>query len=122
MARSDIPETIVSAGMRIDGELKSSGNVRIDGTVTGKITTTQDLVLGANAHIDADIVAGNALIAGTVKGNVSVKQSLSLTETGKILGNVVCSKLSIQEGGVLNGNCLMREVKNDVQKLEGSKV
>jgi len=115
MARNDIPETVVSAGMRIEGELKSNGNIRIDGTVSGKVQTTQDLVLGQTAQIDADLIAANAVIAGTVKGNVTVKNSLTIVETGKILGNVVCSRIAIREGGILNGNCLMREIKTQEQ-------
>ena len=118
MARNDIPETIVAAGMRIDGELKSNGNIRIDGTVAGKVQTTQDMMLGQTAQIDADLIANNALIAGTVKGNVTVKGTLTLTESGKILGNIVCARLSIQDGGVFNGNCIMREVKQEARKLE----
>ncbi|MBX4205078.1 MAG: polymer-forming cytoskeletal protein [Candidatus Doudnabacteria bacterium] len=119
MARNDIPETIVSAGMRIEGELKSNGNIRIDGIVSGKVQTSQDLVLGATAQIDADLIAANAFISGTVKGNVTVKNSLSITETGRILGNIVCARISIHEGGVFNGNCIMREIKpSEAPKVE----
>jgi len=121
MARNEIPETIVSQGMRIEGELRSSGNVRIDGTVTGKVQTSQDLVVGVGAQIEADVVAQNALIAGTVKGNVTVKNSLSLAETGKIIGNVVCARIAITEGGFFSGMCQMREQKQSPQ-TENNKI
>jgi cytoskeletal protein CcmA (bactofilin family) len=111
MARNEIPETIVSMGMKIEGELKSSGNIRIDGLVLGKVQTSQDLVVGPSAQIEADVIAANALIAGTVKGNVTIKNSLSILETGKILGNISCVKISIREGGYFTGNCQMREQK-----------
>jgi cytoskeletal protein CcmA (bactofilin family) len=113
MARDNIPETIVSTGMRIEGELRSSGNIRIDGTVTGKVQTSQDLVVGMGAQIEADIIAQNALIAGTVKGNVTVKNSLSISETGKIIGNIICTHISIKEGGHFAGACQMREPKTE---------
>lgn len=106
--------------MRIEGELKSNGNIRIDGLVYGKIQTSQDLVLGATAQIDADVIASNALIAGQVKGNVTVKNSLTITETGKILGNIVCAHITIQNGGVFNGNCVMREIKIEPKILDNS--
>jgi cytoskeletal protein CcmA (bactofilin family) len=122
MARNDIPETIVSPGMRIEGELKSNGNIRIDGIVSGKIQTSQDLVVGALAQIDADLYATNALISGTVKGNVTVKNSLAIMETGKILGNIICAHISIREGGVFNGTCVMREVKTEPKLQENSEV
>lgn len=111
MARNDIPETIVSAGMRIEGELKSNGNIRIDGTVAGKVQTSQDLIIGPAASIEADVLANNAFVAGKVLGNVTVKTSLTITETGKVLGNISCSRIAIQEGGFFAGNCRMNETK-----------
>jgi cytoskeletal protein CcmA (bactofilin family) len=111
MAKSDLPETIVSAGMRIEGELKSNGNIRIDGLVSGKVATSQDLMIGATAQVDADVIAQNALIAGVVKGNLTVKNSLSIMETGKIIGNISCASISIREGGYFSGNCRMQELK-----------
>ncbi len=123
MARNEIPETIVSTGMRIEGELKSSGNIRIDGLVSGKVATSQDLMIGPSAQIDADVIAQNAVIAGTVKGNVTIKNSLSILETGKIIGNIACAQISIREGGVFSGNCRMQEAKSgkpqDLNKESG---
>lgn len=115
MGKNDIPETIVSTGMKIEGELKSNGNVRIDGIVAGKVQTSQDLVIGPTAQIDGDLIAVNALIAGRVKGNVTVKNSLSIMETGRISGNLSCSTISIREGGFFSGQCLMKEPKSEPQ-------
>ena len=112
MARSEQnPETIVATSMRIEGELKSSGNIKIDGVVSGKVQTSQDLLVGPNAQIDADLVAANAVIGGTVKGNVTVKGSLLLLETAKLIGNVNCAALGIREGAYFSGACKMAEPK-----------
>ncbi|HYC80128.1 MAG TPA: polymer-forming cytoskeletal protein, partial [Candidatus Binatia bacterium] len=78
MSRNDQgAETIVATAMRIEGDLKSNGNIRIDGIVSGKVHTSQDLTIGPSAQIDADLIANNAVIAGVVKGNVTVKNSLT---------------------------------------------
>src|SRR6188768_418059 len=97
------PDTVVSAGMRIEGELKSGGNINIDGVITGKVHTSQNLDVGPNAQIDADLIANNAVIAGVVKGNVTVKNSLHILGTGKILGNISCTSLGIQDGAYFSG-------------------
>jgi cytoskeletal protein CcmA (bactofilin family) len=112
------PDTIVSAGMRIEGELKSNGNIKIDGLVTGKVHTSQDLEVGPNAQIDADLIASNAIIAGIIKGNVTIKNSLEILSTGKILGNVSCSALAIQSGAYFNGACRMQEPKPEIRPIE----
>jgi len=112
MARSEQnPETIVSSAMRIEGELKSNGNIRIDGTITGKVHTSQDLIVGPNAQIDADLLADNAIIAGVVRGNVTIKNSLQILETGKLIGNINCGTLGIREGAYFSGACKMSEPK-----------
>ena len=117
--QQEFAETIVSSSMRIDGELKSNGNIKIDGIVSGKVHTSQDLMIGPNAQIDADLIAVNAMIAGTVKGNVTVKGSLVILETGKIVGNISCSFLGIREGAYFSGNCRMQEPKEEIPKTNG---
>ena len=109
--QQEFAETIVSSSMRIEGELKSQGNIKIDGIVSGKVHTSQDLTVGPNAQIDADLIAANCVIAGVVKGNVTIKGSLMILETGKIIGNISCTSLGIHEGAYFSGNCRMNDVK-----------
>ncbi|MEO8066007.1 MAG: polymer-forming cytoskeletal protein [Candidatus Doudnabacteria bacterium] len=119
MARQEQnPETIVASSMRIEGELKANGNVKIDGVVSGKVQTSQDILVGPNAQIDADIIAANAIIGGIVKGNIMVKESLLLLETGKVIGNISCSKLGIREGAYFSGACKMQEPKITEQESQ----
>jgi cytoskeletal protein CcmA (bactofilin family) len=115
MARNqDNPETIVASSMRIEGELKSNGNIRIDGVVTGKVHTSQDLIVGPSAQIDADLVASNATIAGTINGNIMVKGTLLITQTGRVVGNINCGTLGIIEGAYFSGACKMNEPKEEL--------
>ncbi len=111
MAREQAPETVVAQAMRIEGELKSGGNIRIDGIVSGKVQTSMDLHIGSSAQVDADLIAANAVIAGVVKGNVTVRNSLTITESGRVLGNISCEKLAISAGALFIGNCRMQESK-----------
>jgi len=112
MARNEQnPETIIAAAMRVEGDLKSNGNIRIDGLVSGKVQTSQDLLVGSSAQVDADLLAANAVISGVVKGNVITKNSLTITETGRLVGNVSCARLAVHEGAFFSGNCRMQEVK-----------
>lgn len=116
MARNDNPETIVAQGMRIEGELKSQGSIRIDGMISGKVHTAQELLIGANAQVEADVIADSAIISGVVRGNVTVKNSLTITETGKVLGNVNCTAITIRPGAYFSGNCRMSEPKKNLNQ------
>ena len=117
MARSDnydtgAPETIVGATVKIEGDLVSEGDIKVDGFVTGKIKTTKNLYVGPMAKIEADVEAGNAILAGSVKGDIKIKENLLIQETGKISGNISCGKLSIAEGAHFSGTCTMAEVES----------
>ena len=115
MVKPETAETIVAAGMRIEGELKSSGNIKIDGIVSGKVHTSHDLIIGPNAQIDADLIAANATIAGVVKGNITVKDSLTIAGSGKVIGNINCQTLDISQGAYFSGACKMSEPKQAEQ-------
>jgi cytoskeletal protein CcmA (bactofilin family) len=111
ISRNETPETIVAAGMRIEGELKSPGNIKIDGIVSGKVHTSQELLVGSTAQIEADLIAGSAVIAGIVRGNITVKNSLMIAATGKLMGNVNCGSIAIEPGAYFSGTCRMSEPK-----------
>ncbi len=118
MARNDNPDTIVSSSMRIEGELKSNGNINIDGIVTGKVHTSQDIIVGPHAQIDADVVAANASISGIIRGNVIVKGQLLILETGKIIGNISCGTLGVREGAYFSGACKMNEPRQPIPESQ----
>ena len=101
------PETVVGASVKIEGDLVSEGDIRVEGSVVGKIKTSKNLYVGSASHIEADIDAVNAVIAGQVKGEIKIKDSLLLQETGKVSGNISCVKLSITEGAKFTGSCAM---------------
>ena len=102
-------ESIVGPSVKIVGDLKSNGNLRIDGTVIGKVKTAQNLYIGESANITADVEAENATINGIVQGNVKVSNGLVLGSTGKILGDINCGKLKVEEGAYFAGKCQMKE-------------
>lgn len=105
----DAPETIVGATVKIEGDLVSEGDIKVDGLVSGKIKTSKNLYVGPMAKIEADVEAENAVFAGVVKGDIKIKENLLVQETGKIMGNVSCMRLSIAEGAHFSGSCTMPE-------------
>jgi cytoskeletal protein CcmA (bactofilin family) len=110
-------ESIVGASVKIDGDLKSQGNLRIDGTVTGKVKTSQNLFVGESALISADIEAENAVIGGTVQGNIKVSGALQLTRTARLTGDMNCGTLQVEQGAMFIGKCQMRDTENNVQPV-----
>ncbi len=100
-------ETVVGPSVKIQGDLNSEGNIRIEGQVTGKVRTTQSVLVMSGAHIIADVVAGNAIIGGDVQGNLKVSGHLVLQGTAKITGDISCSVLRVEDGALFTGKCSM---------------
>jgi len=100
-------ETIVGPSVKVEGELSSEGNVRIDGQVVGNVQTSQNLAVGEQAVISANVKALNAVIAGKIKGNITVDEALEITETGQIEGDITAKIISIAPGAIFRGQCQM---------------
>ncbi|MGP8217160.1 MAG: bactofilin family protein [Bacteroidia bacterium] len=97
----------IKAGTHIEGEVKSSGDMRIDGTLKGKIQTQGKLVIGPTGKIEGEISCQNAEIHGSINGKITVTELLSLKASSKLLGDIVIGKLAIEPGAQFSGSCVM---------------
>lgn len=105
-------ETVVGPSVKIQGDLNSEGNVKIEGQVTGKVKTSQSVYVNEGAKITADIMAGNAVIGGEVQGNLKITGHLILQSTAKIAGDINCQILRVEDGAVFSGKCIMGNGSN----------
>ena len=100
-------ETVVGPSVKIQGDLNSEGNIKIEGQVNGKVKTSQSVFVIPGAKIAADIIAGNAIIGGEVQGNLKISGHLVLQSTAKILGDIACTVLRVEDGAQFSGKCIM---------------
>lgn len=96
-------ETIIGAGVKVQGELTGEGDMIIDGLVHGTIQTMGDITIGANGRIVAPIKGGNITIHGEVEGPITAEGEVSIRETGRLTGDVTASGIAISTGGIFNG-------------------
>jgi cytoskeletal protein CcmA (bactofilin family) len=100
---------LVSSGTDITGDVKSSGDLRIDGTLNGNLNTKGKVVIGPTGRVNGEVICKNSEVSGTVEGKITVHQLLILKISSKIFGDIVTSKLSIEPGAIFSGNCKMSE-------------
>jgi len=98
-------ETIIGPSVKVEGDFHGEGSIVVEGQVNGTLRTNQNLKIGTNAKIKADIQAANVFIAGEVKGNLQIKERAELKSTAKVTGDIVTKIISIETGAVLNGKC-----------------
>jgi|LauGreDrversion4_2_1035121.scaffolds.fasta_scaffold57222_3 cytoskeletal protein CcmA (bactofilin family) len=102
---------IVNSGTQITGDVNSDGDIRVNGTIKGYLTSKARIVLGPTAIVDGDIKAQNIEIEGEVNGNVFATELLTIKATAKISGDVVSNKLIIEAGAIFNGTSKMNKPK-----------
>jgi cytoskeletal protein CcmA (bactofilin family) len=100
---------LISLGTDITGDVKSNGDIRIDGSMTGNLTTKGKVVIGPTGKVSGEVFCKNSEVSGIVEGKISVSQLLNLKASSKILGDISTSKLSIEPGAKFTGNCKMSE-------------
>jgi cytoskeletal protein CcmA (bactofilin family) len=90
--------------VEIEGSLRFSGLLNIDGHLTGAIVAKGMLVTGSQARIVGDIFVENLMLSGTVIGNIFATGEVHLNHTANVTGNINYNTLSIVPGAVHEGN------------------
>jgi cytoskeletal protein CcmA (bactofilin family) len=102
---SNSEETIISGGVKIEGKITSSGNIRIDGEIQGDIFSKGNVNIGDAAKINGQINANVVTIGGKVNGIVKAKDKTILNSKSHLKGDIFTKNLVIQEGAKFDGNC-----------------
>lgn len=98
---------IIGKGTSLEGNLHTSGNLRVEGRVVGSIQAKAKVVLGDTSMVEGNITAQNAEIGGEVQGTIKIAGLLTLKPTALVNGDIVTSKLVFEEGAKFNGKCNM---------------
>jgi len=104
----DIPKTgefaHIGKSVVIKGELSGSEDLYIDGTVEGAIQLQgNNLVIGPNGHVHADVNAKGVTIQGKLEGNIRASDRAELRKSAVVLGDIVTQRIAIEDGAYLKG-------------------
>ncbi|SFM36456.1 bactofilin family protein [Marinobacter pelagius] len=101
-------DTLVSSRTTVEGDVKFSGGLHVDGRIKGKVVAEEgsDAVLRISevGEVTGDIVAPHVIINGTVNGDVYASDHLELAEKAAINGNVYYNLIEMAMGATVNGN------------------
>ena len=107
--RADSISTFLGADASVEGAIEFQGTIRVDGKVSGKISSNGGtLIVGEKACIDADISVAVVVIMGEVNGTIVAKDRIEVYPPGRIGGDIQAPVISIEPGGIFNGNCAMK--------------
>ncbi len=112
---------IISLGTKVTGEIESDGDVRIDGSLSGKISAKGKVVIGKDGVVDGEIHCKSIDISGKVNATIVVKELTIFKTSAVFTGDVTTSKISIETGARFTGNCKMAGMETGKIKNEGKK-
>lgn len=95
--------TVLARDDSLSGKLALKGTGQVLGNFTGQIECDGDLMIGPEAHVEADIKGNRITVSGLVRGNVVAANRLKITSTGRLEGDATVGALVVQEGGVHYG-------------------
>lgn len=100
-------KSLIAQGSRIEGNLRFTEGLRVDGEVFGNLSATPDqssiLVISEEAVVEGAIDADHVIINGTVKGPINARQLLELQPRARIEGDVSYKSLEMHQGAVIAG-------------------
>jgi cytoskeletal protein CcmA (bactofilin family) len=102
-ARGNATPSIISADLRIVGDLASAGDIQIDGEVEGDIQS-RTLTVGEGAQVKGSITAETVRVCGAVTGQIKAT-TVTLDKTAKVMGDIHHTSLAIEPGAFLEGHC-----------------
>jgi cytoskeletal protein CcmA (bactofilin family) len=114
MRNNDSPPTetglsVIAAGMKIVGDIESTGVVKIEGMVEGAIRGARQLLLGRQGTVHGDIRAHEVVIGGVVVGTIVADERVEIQSTSSVQGDIHTKSIVVLEGGMINGTVRMGE-------------
>lgn len=100
-------ETIVGRGTHVAGDMKINGSAHINGTVDGSVVATGFVTVSETGVVKGGIKGEYAIIGGIVGGNVEVNGKVALGKKGRLKGDVIATRLIIEDGAVFQGRSSM---------------
>lgn len=114
--------TMIGPGAIIDGPISTKDSTRIDGVIKGNVTVSGALIVGEEGRINGTVSALNVYIAGEVNGNITAPQGkIEISDTGKVIGDVTCKGIIIDENAVFQGRCDMTGVEKTPAEIAKEK-
>ncbi len=96
------PASVLSSDLHITGNVKTTGDVQIEGTIEGDIRAHL-LTVGEGATIRGEITADDVVINGRIVGRVRGLK-VRLTSTARVEGDIIHKTIAIESGAHFEGS------------------
>jgi cytoskeletal protein CcmA (bactofilin family) len=96
------PASLLSADLHVTGNMKTTGDINVEGTVEGDIRAHL-LTIGESATIKGEVIADDVVINGRIVGRVRGLK-VRLTSTARVEGDIIHKTIAIESGAHFEGS------------------
>lgn len=105
--------TLIGVGTKVKGSIISKENIRVEGSINGKIDCEGKVFMGNESHLVVDLKTYEVNIDGTFEGDIKAEKQLVIGSNGVMNGNMSTPSLIVENGAVLNGKVEMPRNKEE---------
>ncbi len=113
-------ESFIGINSIFKGDMNTKGTLRIDGTMDGNVNADW-VVIGEKAFLKGDALARGIIVGGSVEGNLTAKEIVEIKSKAQVLGDITTSKLSMTDGGIINGRVAMDRDESKIVDFRAQK-
>ena len=110
--RSARVDTLIGRGTTIDGDLRFSGGLHVEGVIKGNLAADGDdatLILSEHGHIQGEVRVPSMVLNGMIDGDVFASGKVELCEKARICGDVYYNLLEMAVGAEVNGKLVRQK-------------
>lgn len=96
-------ESILAAGLTIEGKIEGNGNIRVAGRFKGNVNVKGELTIEPGASIDGEVKGETVLVGGEVRGHIVAKSRVEFKESGTLIGDLKAGSLTVAAGSKMRG-------------------
>ena len=101
--RGEVKESLLAAGLMIEGKIEGSGHVRIAGNFKGDVHVQGNLTIEAGAKVTGGVRANTVVVGGELEGNIDAAARVELLQTGVLNGDLKAGSLTVAAGSRMRG-------------------
>lgn len=106
-ARPKPGTSVLSSDLTIEGNVRSSGDIQIEGIVEGDIRA-QVLIVGESATVKGEVMADEVVVHGRVIGRLR-GMKVRLSTSARVEGDIVHKTIAIENGAHFEGSVQRQE-------------
>lgn len=107
-------QSVIGKNIKFRGELIGTENLHIEGTVEGTVIMQgQNLSIGREGVLNANIHAQNLVINGSLTGDVLADELIEIRKTAVVKGSLIAPRIQLDDGGKFRGSMDMIDTEEE---------